>query len=321
MKVGIIGVMKNPAKMLNSHNGGWSLVVRNIMEDVLNKEVHSLTEKDDWNQYDLLIINEGINYKSGSYNFIGGVGEDVKVRLNKFANYNGKIRVIQSPVDYNDLCQKRKELAEFKNVEFRIPKVIDLMTLSNKLVLGDSHSLSVFKKGYTISRNDGKTLNGFLKKGIKTYIPENITDLIFYAGNIDIRFHLNRLPGSMESKCLDLCDRLEKQLRELDLNSISIVALIPPENESRKIPGTGKYKGENFFGSREERLATVNYMNMLINNVCKRNSWKFIEWPFDYTKELSFDHMESRQSVHLKPKSYMNINELNNQTVKQSKLL
>ena len=38
---------------------------------------------------------------------------------------------------------------------------------TNKLILGDSHSVSIYKPGYCINRNDGKTLNGFLNIGIK----------------------------------------------------------------------------------------------------------------------------------------------------------
>ena len=66
-KKAIVGLVSNPAKSLNSHNGGWTLVLRHILKaDVL-------TEKDDWDQYDELILSEGINYKEGIFNFFGGV--------------------------------------------------------------------------------------------------------------------------------------------------------------------------------------------------------------------------------------------------------
>ena len=41
-KKAIVGLVSNPAKSLNSHNGGWTLVLKNIFKaDVL-------TEKGDW---------------------------------------------------------------------------------------------------------------------------------------------------------------------------------------------------------------------------------------------------------------------------------
>ena len=52
---------------------------------------------------------------------------------------------------------------------FEIPQTLDLLKTSDKLVLGDSHSISVYKEGHTISRNDGKTLKGFLNKGLQNY--------------------------------------------------------------------------------------------------------------------------------------------------------
>lgn len=41
-KVALVGVVSNPVTSLNSHNGGWTLVLKNI----LNADV--LTEKGDW---------------------------------------------------------------------------------------------------------------------------------------------------------------------------------------------------------------------------------------------------------------------------------
>ena len=296
----IVGIISNPAKSLNSHNGGWSLVLKNILKADI------LTEKDDWDKYDEIILSEGVNYKEGKFNFFGGVQDSFFVKLNKLNNFKGKVFCVNEMIDYNVVCNKRKELLEYSCN--KVPTVIELKHLSNKLILGDSHSISVFKPGYSISRNDGKTLNGFLKIGLKNYIPNNIDDLIFYAGNIDIRFHVHRFGG--RQVVVDLIKRLFVQLEELKIDKITLVSLLPIEDESRKLPSTGLYKGKPFFGNMKERSYYVQEFNSLLKRGCNHYNYNLIEWDFNHEDGLSFDDMESRQSVHLRPKSYKFINEL-----------
>tara|TARA_R110002096_G_C14576420_1_gene720963 strand:+ start:777 stop:1736 length:960 start_codon:yes stop_codon:yes gene_type:complete len=310
MKVAIAGVIGNPPMSSFSHNAGWTKTLKNIVEDYCGTEVYVITEKDNWNDYDQILLIEGVNFK-GSFNFFGGVQQKQIDRLKKLHEYRGSIRSLSGKLDYNIPMQKRKELKDYDFV-FDIPKEINILDLSNKLVLGDSHSISVHKKGYTISRNDGKTLRGFLNKGIKSYIPLNIKDLIFYAGNIDIRFHMfnpNR-KGEYKQLCEELVNRLESQLIELNLEKITCVKLIPIEDESRKLPNTGKLDGSNFYGSREDRLKAVLYFNHLLSRMCASNGFGLLEWAFDYELPLSFEDMEARQSVHLRPSSYMHSDKL-----------
>ena len=303
----MIGVISNPVKSLNSHNGGWTLITKNLLECKFKTNVDILTDKDNWNKYDVLVVNEGVNYKSGVYNFFGGVQDSTKLRLQKFNDFKGELFSLNENVNYNDMCLKRKELLDYRTIEFRIPEVIQTQSVNDSLILGDSHSLSVYKPGYSISRNDGKTLHGFLKEGLINYVSDNVDKLVFYAGNIDIRFHVMRFGiESIDNMILDL----ESQLKDLKLNDITLVHLLPIENESRKIPGTGKYKGENFYGNRSERLEMVIHFNKMIDMIASKNNWKVLNWSFDYSKELSFDNMEAKQSVHLRPTSYMFANDL-----------
>lgn len=314
-KIGMIGVLSNPVKSTKSHNGGWTLAMKSLLSNIFKSDVEVLTEKDDWNEYNVLIINEGINYKEGKYNFFGGVQEVVKTRLKMISEFKGDLFCINEFINYADVCQKRKELIDFRDLEFRSPNIIDVNGVSSKVILGDSHSLSVYKPGYGIYRNDGKTLNGFLKAGISSYLKEIahnysdvIEELVFYAGNIDARFHFHRFGGL---DCIDpLINKLEKQLLELNLNKISVCQLLPIEDEVRKIPKTGQYKGENFYGTKEERTKYVKYFNFRLKEMAQRNGFELLTWDFDYDQGLSFDNMELRQSVHLRPTSYMFANEL-----------
>jgi hypothetical protein len=94
--------------------------------------------------------------------------------------------------------------------------------------------------------------------------------LIFYAGNIDVRFHLHKYGEEGIDK---LILELERQLLNLNLKSISLVKLIPIEDESRKLPGTGLYKGKPFYGSKQLRLDLVNCFNEKLSYICLKNNW------------------------------------------------
>jgi hypothetical protein len=307
-KIGIIGIISNPVTSLSSHNGGWTLCLKSMLTISYGLNVDVLTEKDDWDKYHTLFISEGINYEKGKYNFFGGVDDKVKTRLMKLSSFKGYLYSINKKIDYNDMCIKRKELKDFVDIKFRIPRVFKTNEYNDKLILGDSHSVSVFKPGYSIDVNNGKTLHGFLKKGLKSYIKESTRDLIFYAGNIDIRFHVHRFDSMNTISQLIL--ELEKQLIELNLKNISLVSLLPIEDESRELPKSGLYKGEKFFGSKEERSSYVKFFNNRLKEICNRNGFNYLEWDLVNKDELSFNEMESRRSVHLRPTSYMFIEDI-----------
>jgi hypothetical protein len=304
MKIGMIGIVNNLSTRLSSHNAGWTFVSRSALETYFNEKVEILDNSSNYQNYDILVINEGVNYRQDVFNFFGGVQESQIDSLIKFSNFQGKTYCVNLPIDYNILISKRKELKHL-DIVFKKQDVINLEKISYKLVLGDSHSLSVYQPGFAISRNDGKTLHGFLKIGLKNYINKFITDLVFYAGNIDIRFHLHQYGKEGIDKLLL---ELERQLLEISFNSVSLVKLLPIEDESRKLPGTGLYKGQPFYGSKELRTDLVIYYNQKLEDLCIKNNWKILSWKFDYNN-FSFDSMEVKQSVHLRPSSYMFINQ------------
>lgn len=299
-KTGIVGIFSNPARRLSSHNAGYTLVLQSIFKaDVL-------TEKDDWNQYDELIISEGVNYRENIFNIFGGIQDKFFIKLDKLNNFLGQTFCVNIPIDYNVVINKRKEL---KGLHCnKIPTLIKIDRINDKLILGDSHCLSVYKPGYSISRHDGKTLNGFLNIGLKNYIHQDVNDLIFYAGNIDIRFHIHRFYN--ENTIKDITNKLFEQLNELNIDNITLVDLLPIEDESRELPGTGLYKGKKFYGSKEQRTQYVKEFNRLLKIGCEKYGYNLIQWDFDYEKGLSFDDMESRRSVHLRPTSYKYIKQL-----------
>lgn len=311
-KIGMAGIISNPVKSLNSHNGGWTMVCKSILENHFNSTIDVITEKDNWDDYEVLVINEGVNFKPGSYNFFGGVQDSTINKLNKYFNFKGEIYSINSLVDYNEMCSKRKELKNETRF-FRDQKVIDVSKVNNKLILGDSHSVSIYKPGYSISRNDGKTLFGFLKDPTK-FLNGNYSEIITYFGNIDIRFHICRqldpisALDDLVSKYVDFCFKY----------NATPVCLLPIESEDRKIPKTGLYLGQPFFGSRSLRRDLVKRFNEKIQS----HFLKCYVWPDEWYEE-DFDfttQMEARQSVHLRPSSYSHINRLVDNNLIQTSL-
>ena len=305
-KVGMLGVLTNLGTRLYSHNAGWTYVTRSILSERLGYNVDIVSNTDDFDKYDALIINEGANFKPGVFNFFGGVQDRQIDALKKFSAYKGNVLYLNDFADYTIPCKKRKDLSDYADLTFPKGRVIDITKYGDSVIVGDSHSISAWEPGRTINRLDGKTLNGALKIGLKNLIPtKDQKDVQFYFGNIDVRFHFNRFGGT--DAIDEIFKRYADQLTDLKKEgyNITLTHLIPVEDEIRKIPGTGKYLGKNFFGSQVERLEYVKYFNNLIEQTAKSLDLKVARWTnLDYDG-LSFDDMESRQSVHLRPSSYM----------------
>lgn len=287
MKTGIIGILNNPATSLNCHSAGMV----NIVKELFKADI--LTENNDWNEYDKLIIYHGVNFKEGSFNVIGGINKKLLVRAEKLSKYLGNVFTLDG-FQLKDFSIKRK-LNLYDN--YKIIEKIEL-PYRNKLVIGDSHSLSVWPDdSYTILRNDGKTLHSFLKQNVDLSKYEHS---ILYFGNIDLRFHLCRQNNPIEAT-KDLfyryCDYASK------FNS-TITMLLPVEDESRKIPKSGQYKNKNFFGQIEQRKE----LRLIANDIIEKSGLDYLQWPSSFLNNdgnLSFDIMEPKQSVHIKPLFYM----------------
>jgi hypothetical protein len=166
----------------------------------------------------------------------------------------------------------------------------------------------VWKPGYSLDFTAGRTLHGFLKRETVEEISSRFDETTTYFMNIDIRFHLMRQDNPKDAT-KDLVGRYIDFSRRLKNNTI--VEPLPIEHESRKIPGTGLYKKQPFFGTREERMEIRQIAVEMIRN----SGQKYISWPEDWidldgTKML--DILESRQSVHLKPRYYPYLNEILN---------
>ena len=287
MKKAIVGILNNPATSFNSHSAGMVNIVSELFEATV------LNERDDWDQYDMLIVYHGTNFKPGSYNMIGGMSPEVIIRADKLKNFKGEKYTLDG-FQLKDFSIKRKinmydDVVDMLSIE--LPK-------RNNLVIGDSHSLSVWPNAnYEISRNDGKTLYGFLKLDMDLSAYEHI---IMYFGNIDLRFHLARQNNPIEATK----DLFKRYCEYASKYNSTITQLLGIEDESRRIPKSGQYKGENFFGSIELRKE----LRLIANQVMFESGIPMLEWPqefLDFNGNLSFDVMEPKQSVHIRPAYYL----------------
>ena len=185
------------------------------------------------------------------------------------------------------------------------------------LVLGDSHSLSAWNEEASLCRNDGQTLNGAINTGFDHWIQGfgEVEILRTYFGNIDIRHHICRLyeGSSIVSETRALVKRyfseLERMKEMYGIQQIEIVAALPIENISRKLPKTGYYKGKPYWGSWQDRTIAANTFNAVCKGLCERlKGYTFVEWPEHFKNEnyeLDFSFMERPQSVHISPEHYM----------------
>lgn len=319
-KIAIDDVVTTYSPKKESHKSSWpyllSSQLRNVglMTDVLSKN-------DDIMKYEVWLISLPMEFQ-GTFNLFGGATEEVAQRVKRLMEFKGKIYILNHDMpDIGEFVQSRMKGAceQWKSLDpviyTEISKLIervDVILESDTFIYGDSHAVSVYEPGANISRNDGQTLHGFLKKKDEFSFPDGTERIVFYMGNIDVRHHIFRQPDPMASVS-DLVKRYAEFAAELkqkyEMNYVALVELLPIEHENRKIPKTGWYKGSPFFGSRQQRSEAVKLFNRLINEFSRDYGYDVISWPKEWylmdPEKYADDYMERPGSVHLSRSSYI----------------
>lgn len=294
-------------KSLNTQGSGYGLIVTKMIKDYFPSDNIDINpDCSTWEKYDALFICEGVNFVPGSYNIIGGPQPIHYEKMKAIGNYKGIVKFINNEFDFEGFNKRLK----IEDVNFPSGNFIDLFNWygnkTRKCVVGDSHALSVWRPTYGLNFTPGRTLHGFLKRNTPEEINEKYNEVVLYFGNIDARFHLMR----QENPAAATGDLFRKYIEfAKQLKNVTLVNLIPIEHESRKIPGTGLYKKQPFFGTREERQRLRDTANRIMNN----SGLKTIQWPEEWVDEdgtKMLDILEMKQSVHLKPKHYPFLNEI-----------
>ena len=326
MKIAIDQVVGTVSPRPTSHKGGWAYLWANQFKHYLNQlgeggvEIKVLHNDEPWDDCDLILLDHGMEFTGETLNLFGGAQDEPAKRLNRLIEHScEKLVSLDRPMpDYGSLGKGRLKACSdlWRNTDWDAISVacskMDNFTqqkmgkVFNHLLLGDSHSFSMYKPGMVVSRNDGQTLFGALKQGLKSFIKpfDDVKNLTLYFGNIDIRHHLMRQSdpfGSLDS----MLDEYFKQIKDLGMDSIELIETLPIENESRRLPKTGYYKGTPFAGTWAERTKLHQLWNIRLDQFVRRNPelnailYKHPEVYKNSKGELDFDVMEKPKSVHL----------------------
>lgn len=314
VKIGISSIVGKISKQISSHKAGWPTMIANQLNHAGYENVTVVhDQKTSWSDFDVILIEHGMEFK-GTFNIFGGANDELYEQVKRIFTLG--VRMYSLHVDMpliGDLIKVRhrtgteqfKSLLEKAEIANNICSTmihrVDFIEKTDKLVFGDSHCFSTYRPGWMVSRNDGMTMYGALNRGLNSYVFPWTKELIVYMGNIDVRHHLMRQQDPLKS-IDDMMEALEKQLLEMNLESVTITEVLPIENVSRKIPKTGWYKKMPYFGTWAERTALSKYINIKIQMMCLANGWNVYKVPdvfFNEAGELDFKVMERPQSVHI----------------------
>jgi len=326
----IVSPITNHANRNHSHRTAWG----RMWSECLGSK---LCFNSDWSNESVVYFEHGMEFNEKSRGVNVFLKEEkswdkLAEKAEMFCNFSGKAYSLDIDCpDYGERLKSRvrpHSSNKFKSLDFEkisrlcnSAKTITQDCLDrNGLVLGDSHALAAWRTDAFLSRNDGKTLNGAINAGFDHWQQsftryKKLNFLRTCFGNIDIRHHICRLENTtaaQERVTVELVDRYFKELSRIkqlfDIQVIEVVAALPIEDESRKLPKTGYYLKKPFWGSWDERNNAHTVFNDRASDLCAKLGYKLIEWPKHFYNEenkLSFDYMERPRSVHVSPVNYM----------------
>jgi hypothetical protein len=318
MKSAIFNPFSPIPKSPKSHTRGGAV----IWAQRLNADI--LTKNDNIMDYDLLFWDHGPNF-SGSPNLFGGVDDDVAQRLIDIVESGITVISLEhrlSDCTYTsriNTCKNSKSTSKLVTDEF-IEKynVWEKSDLANSTItqqklgltesiIGDSHVLAYSKPNQSVYRINGQLLHSALKTGLLPFIQKYTSNkkITLCLGSIDVRFHVL----TNKEDPVDYAQRYIKEIKKLtnDGYDISVCAVVPIEYEGRRIPNTGKYKKQSFFGDRHARLNwTVAFNSTLISSKVK-TIYAPLKWYSMDGEQYAKEYMELGGSVHMSPLSYNSV--------------
>ena len=158
------------SKRDSSHRAGWA----RIWADILDADILHCSES--YENYDTVFLYHGMEF-NGSLNLFGGAKD-----VTHFKNFlNADTQFISLDVDMPDFgsigkqrltsCSEDWKQFPWDELSDKCNKITPMkmsMLTSEKLIIGDSHANAMYVKDSIVNRNDGQTLYGALKKGLKS---------------------------------------------------------------------------------------------------------------------------------------------------------
>ena len=296
----ITGTFNKIPRKKNSHGYGWA---RTWAEN-LNVSINH-----NGDPVEILYLDHGVNF-GGGLNLFGGFNDELKQRIDNFLLAD-KVYSLDMPMpEYGNMLAKRKDVKDKAWCALVQQKCDNAQTVLSTdldtqwLTIGDSHTAAFAPEGSMVIKTDGLTLNGQLRSNfqyIKDHMAKcnNLQGITLSFGNIDIRHHLCRLHIDPRDMWIDL-----KRFGDSLPIPVEYSVPWPIEFEGRRLPKTGYYKHQPFWGTHYERkimlervLETMDMVSM--NKVMYPRDWLTID-PEVFAKTK----MESTSSVHISPEVY-----------------
>lgn len=327
-KIGITSLISNITTREGSHKGGWSRLLKCQLNNLGHNDVTILDNKNSLSQFDVIIFDLGAEF-SGSLNMFGGLDEKVFKRLNEIKDFKGSLyswrNELPSILTLNgrrtneSTCEGFKQTPEtfLNDVQsvLNTTQVFNHAYRTDTLLIGDSHTPSVWTPAAMIERRDGRTLNGMIENyTVKKYLGLlkdagcEIKHVHIHCGSIDVRHHVCR-EKDPEQTVAGYLINLVAQMYEIGYDErVTLNHTMGIEDESRELPKTGYFKGTPFYGNWELRNRCRLIFNEVVDDYTKGcPGWKSLGFPeyfFDDSGKLRFEVMEKPQSVHLSPEHY-----------------
>jgi len=296
----ITGTFNKIPKKKNSHGYGWARTWSENLNVGINHE---------GNPAEVIYVDHGVNF-GGGLNLFGGFNDELKQRIDNFLLAN-EVYSLDIPMpEYGNMLAKRKDVKDKEWCAQVQAKCWNAKTLLSTdldtewLTIGDSHTAAFAPKGSMVIKTDGLTLNGQINNNfqyIKDHIWKcnNLKGITMSFGNIDVRHHLCRLNVDPRDMWIDW-------FRFGDSLGIDVEYSTPwpIEFEGRRLPKTGYYRDQPFWGSREDRVIQLERIIETFEKtdtprVAYPNEWLTMD-PEDFAKEK----MENMSSVHISPQCY-----------------
>lgn len=327
--IGITHLLSNITTREGSHKGGWARLLKCQLKNMGYNNVKILDNKDSILEYGIIIFDLGAEF-SGTLNMFGGLDEKVFNRLNEIKNFKGSlyswrndlpsILTLSGRRGNASSCDAFKQTPEtfLQEVQSILDtcKTFQHAYLTNNLLIGDSHTPSVWDPSYMIERRDGRTLKGMVEKGtiekwvVQTFgitLGHQLRSVHVHCSSIDIRHHLGRELDPLRSTA-ELGQKLLESLMKISDTTLIVTHTMGIEDESRELPKTGYFKGTPFYGPWDLRNRMRDVFNAVMDEFPKIDHdtfvLKFPKYFFDETGKLKFDVMEKPGSVHLSPEHY-----------------
>ncbi len=296
----ITGTFNKIPRKKNSHGYGWARTWAENLNVGINHNGDPV---------EILYLDHGVNF-GGGLNLFGGFNDELKQRIDNFLLAD-KVYSLDMPMpEYGNMLAKRKDVKDKAWCALVQQKCDNAQTLLSTdldttwLTIGDSHTAAFAPEGSMVIKTDGLTLNGQLRSNfqyIKDHMAKcnNLQGITLSFGNIDIRHHLCRLHIDPRDMWIDL-----KRFGDSLPIPVEYSVPWPIEFEGRRLPKTGYYKHQPFWGTHYERkimlervLETMDMVSM--NKVMYPRDWLTID-PEVFAKTK----MESTSSVHISPEVY-----------------